>query len=436
MPKIEKKSGGYEIRYWLITSGIDIDPDHGTQSAANYNKIKKVMSLRSEVSFFYPVIKQIENTDPSPYLHRYSIGTQRVWQLLIGVDQHSNSWNTRSLTHALTYAKWSAFETPINNQYSVDWYISQTNGFSINYNQGAGWINYNYSFFQTGLTPGVSDGLDGETWWVTRNDGTTDFYFKNKATWGYLSNYIAANGGKFYISSVAPPNTPNSFWLDTSGLSVRQYNSTTQLWNPPSNITFLNTPPLNPLNGDLWINTSGPNTWPTLQYYALLNQWLPISWSLWQVYDNATKSQFLGLPIPNTFYIDDEPNALFGGILVSTLGAANVRVMNQGTLIGTFTDLNFTGAGVIATPDGINPNQADITIPGGGTITIFQIATTATSNNQTNFTVVGASEIINLFVNGEEQPEFTYASPTLTFDPIAAGFELQIGDEVVIQYLM
>jgi hypothetical protein len=434
MPKIEKKSGGYEIVYYLITSGIDIDPDHGTQSAANYNKIKKTMSLRGEVSFFYPTVKQIENTNPSLYLTRYPSGVQRIWQLLIGLDEHSSSWNVHTLTHALTNAPWSAFETPNNGQYSVDWYISQANNFGIYYNQGMGWVNYSYSFFQTGLTPGVLDGLNGEIWWVTRNNGTTDFYFKNKNTWIYLQDYITQNQGQFYISSTIPPNTPNSFWLNTTGLIVRQYNSSTKLWNSPSNITFSNMAPLNPLDGDLWINTNTSNTWLTTQFNAILNQWLAISWSLWQVYDNATESAFIGPPLANTFYIDGEPNSLFGGILVSTLGEASVRVLNQGTVIGTFTDLNFTGAGVTATPDIVNPNQADIDIP-GNTTTILQILTYVTVDNQTQFTVTGASEIINFFVNGEENPEFIYISPTLTFDPVTAGFELNVGDEIVIQYL-
>jgi len=64
-------------------------------------------------------------------------------------------------------------------------------------------------------------------------------------------------------------------------------------------------------------------------------------------------------------------------------GGGNVSVQDEGSILGTATSFNFTGAGVTAT---LSSGTASVTIPGGGTIDSSSLVTTASFNAYTQST--------------------------------------------------
>ena len=122
---------GQNIDFYLITSGIDLDPDHGYFTREVYNNLKTVIIQRAELFYESPTIREIHDQNVNTFLEAYPIGDRTVYQFLFGVVQYSNAWTIEKLTQAITDAPLFSILRPSNNTFSIDFINSQTQGFKL-----------------------------------------------------------------------------------------------------------------------------------------------------------------------------------------------------------------------------------------------------------------------------------------------------------------
>lgn len=478
---------GRNIEFCLISSGIDLDPDHGCNTRDYYAWLKNVINEKAEIHFENPIIRQLPDQDVSGILEGYPSGTPRtVWQFLFGLVEHSNGWTEETLTAAIDSIPFPRSLDPKDGEYSVDFVQSLEDGMTLFKNEfilGTDvWIEQE-TFYYSSCRPVLLDGEPGDVWLVTLGEGssTIEFWHKPAFQWVQLVDFVstATPPGTFFISDTDPGNSTNSWWLDTTGINIRKYSVALNTWEPVGPITVSPVPPGGAAEGDLWLKVIGGKL-ELNAFDSSLGVFKTARLSRREVQDRATNSAFVGTPGDNNFVIVCGDGALLGEPFAE--GAGNLRVKKDNILIEAMvTCINIIGPDLSVTSPG--PGEVNIehlpftcfpeqtsapaavtesgkvfTLDVGGTtelfyidnsgnitqltnngITIqnvfFAVSTSAAVPGQTVFSVpASASAILTFKINGVDTTAFTFSSPSVTYNPVLGGYVIQAGDVVTILY--
>lgn len=383
---------GTNLDFYLITTGLNIDPDHGTMGLENYNHLKNVIQQRAEIHYENEVIRRVENEDPSPYLLGYPSEQRDVYQILFGLSEHHNGWNVQTLTAAIDTAYRNQNLNPQDGFYSIDFEYSRNQGFTAyqakNSGSGLTWVK-NSHFFYSYEEPNFAVGNSGDVWLVIK-DNKIIIWYKFAYTWYKLSDWVKEQNpqGTIHYQNTSPTESENSWWIDTTGLTLRKFDKEINSWGSIKGVTVSSTQPVAPSVGDLWLKrvTDG------LELFEFNgSRFQRAQLSQYPVRTRDTNSFFVGETNDNNFIIEDQDQALLGGILY----ASGVSDMVE---------------------------NYDIQV---------------TANGQTSFMLPSnASVVLDFGVNGIETTAFSYDPNTniLTFDPVAANYSLEIGDKIHILY--
>ncbi len=477
---------GRNIEFCLISSGIDLDPDHGCNTREYYSWLKSVINERAEIHFENPIIRQLPDRDVDGILEGYSSGTPRtVWQFLFGLVEHSNGWTPETLTAAIDSTPFPRSLDPKDGEYSIDFVQSLEDGMILYKNEfiiGTDvWIEQE-TFYYSSCRPILLDGEPGDVWLVTvgDNEATIEFWHKPAFQWIQLVDFVstATPPGTFFISDTDPGNSTNSWWLDTTGINIRKYSVSLNTWEPVGPITVSPTPPGGAAEGDLWLKVVGGKL--ILHVFdASINVFKTAKLSKRAVQDRATNSAFVGTPGNNNFIIVCGDPALQGVPFGDT---GDLRIKKDDILVESMvTCINLIGPDLQVTSPG--PGEVDIehlpftclpeqssaptAVPEAGKVftldiggitelfyiddsgtliqltnngisiqnVFFAVSTSSASADQTVFSVPAtAISILAFKINGVDTTAFTFSSPSVTYLPGVGGYDIQDGDVVTILF--
>lgn len=474
---------GRNIHFCLITTGIDIDPDHGGMAKEYYMWLKNVIEQRAEIHFENRTFREVTDVDASGYLQAYSSDPRTVTQFLYGLVEHSNGWTEESLTEALDTALMPRRLNPEDGEYSIDFAQSREDGMTLYENQLISAVNTwveHQSFYYSTVRPVMLDGEAGDTWMVPTDDGF-ELWIKPAFTWVPLLDYVKSltPQGSFTISDIDPGNTTNSWWLDLTGLNIRKFSAQLNTWQPVPTITVSATEPGSPSDGDLWVKDVN-GRFKIYEYSVLLGFFKPVKVSKYSVRDRDTNTVFKGTVGDNTFVIDCDETALTGGPISG--GAGNLRIKKDGVLVQTAVDcIDFLGpdldvvaggAGEVSVehleyttlpeqtsaPPAASDSGRIFTLEISGVTELFYrddsgdiiqltsngvtaqniflaVSTTNAVPGQTVFPIpTTAKAVLTVKVNGVDTTAWTYTHPSVTYIPALGGYTIQSGDVVSILY--
>jgi len=477
---------GRNIEFCLISSGIDLDPDHGCNTREYYSWLKSIILERAEIHFENPIIRQLNDVDVGGILEGYPSTTPRtVWQFLFGLVEHSNGWTEETLTAAIDSTPFPRSLDPKDGEYSIDFVQSLEDGVTLFRNEFIiatdVWIEQD-TFYYSSCRPVLLDGTSGDVWLVALGEGssTIEFWYKDAFQWVQLVDFVSTTTppGTFTISDTDPGNSTNSWWLDTTGINIRKYSVPLNTWEPVGPITVSFTPPGGAADGDLWLKIEGGKL--ILHVFDdSLNRFETARLSKREVQDRATNSAFVGTPGNNNFIIICGDQALQGAPFG---GTGNLRIKKDDILVESMvTCINIIGPDLQVTSPG--PGEVDIehlpvtcfpeqssaptAVPDAGKVftleiggstelfyidnsgnltqltnngttvqnIFFAISTSAAVPGQTVFSVpASASAILTFKINGVDTTAFTFSSPSVTYNPVLGGYVIQAGDVVTILY--
>lgn len=477
---------GRNIEFCLISSGIDLDPDHGCNTREYYSWLKSVILERAEIHFENPVIRQLQDQDVSGILEGYSSATPRtVWQFLFGLVEHSNGWTEETLTAAIDSTPFPRSLDPKDGEYSIDFVQSMEDGFTLFKNEFIiatdVWVEQE-TFYYSSCRPVFSDGTSGDVWLVVNEnlEGIIEFWYKPAFQWIQLVDFVSTitPPGTFTISDADPGNSTNSWWLDATGINIRKYSVPLNTWEPVGFITVSAAPPGGAAEGDLWLKVEAGKL--ILHVFdSSIGSFRTVKLSKREVQDRATNSAFVGTPGNNNFIIICGDLALQGAPFG---GASNLRVKKDNILIESMvTCINIIGSDLQVTSPG--PGEIDIehlpftclpeqtsaptvapeagkvfTLDVGGITELFYMDDSGTliqlTNNgvttqnvflavstasavpgQTIFSLPPTTKaVLSVKVNGVDTTAWTFTSPSVTYIPALGGYVIQGGDVVTILY--
>lgn len=386
---------GINREYCLITTGINIDPGHGTHGSQFYEFIKSVIQQRAEIVFENRLIRQVNNVDASTFLEAYDNTPRTVYQALFAMSEHSFAWTEETLTEALTSAPFFTTLNPANGHFSLDFIQSKNQGFNLYQSAESSPFAFQKSlnFFYTSEFPRDLEGSVGDILLVS--DEINDPYMVIKVEldrWQLLSDYVQEQTppGQIFTGPSSPTPQANSFWLNTTGMIFRRFNADENRWEAAPTLFVQETEPVANV-GDLWLTFT--STFRMILRQKQETRFVQVPISKFTVKDRSVNSMLDGTVGENNFVIDCLPDSLTGGPL-----REEVRVVGE---------------------------------------MVEQLDLTVAVNGQTTFTLPSdAEEILEFAINGIECPAFSYNASTnvLTFDPVMAEFDLEIGDKIHILY--
>jgi len=477
---------GRNIEFCLISSGIDLDPDHGCNTRDYYAWLKSIILERAEIHFENPIIRQLRDQDVSGLLEGYPSEVPRtVWQFLFGLVEHSNGWTDETLTAAIDSTPFPRSLDPKDGEYSVDFVQSIEDGMTLFKNEFIVstdvWIEQD-TFYYSSCRPGFSDGESGDVWFVVNESlggSIIEFWHKPAFQWIQLVDFVSTMPpGIFTISDTDPGNSTNSWWLDTTGINIRKYSVPLNTWEPAGPVTVSSIPPGGATDGDLWLKINAGKL--ILHVFVdNLGRFEPARLSKRSVQDRATNSAFVGTPGNNNFIIICDDSALQGAPFG---GVSNLRVKKDNVLVEAMvTCINVIGPDLSVTSPG--PGEVDIehlpvtclpeqtsapaavpeagkvfTLDVGGITELFYMDDSGTLIQLTNngvttqnvFLAVSTSSavpgqvvfslpssakaVLSVKVNGVDTTAWTFTSPSVTYNPVLGGYVIQGGDVVTILY--
>jgi hypothetical protein len=386
-------SGGQSIDFYLITTGLPIDPLEGTLSKYYYDIIVGAIGLQADI-LLENVVRTVPNVDVTAYLPGYTQTPRNAYQFLIGVAGYSDPFTRKTLIQAIqTYALSEAepnlvgHDKPKPNDYCFDPIatLDVDSSFKIYRGIGGQWLTQNFRAFYSDKKPTTNDGYIGSIWLVNVH-GQIQFYYKDEIKgWGLLSD-----SGNVTISLATPTEVDGNWWILPSDFIFKQFNGTT--WGSSIAYTFSLTAPVS----GYWLYPVNSNT---LEVRNLINSiWTPIHLSPFVVKLQSDNSNFLNeytAPSAYNYTIDIEPSALYGGPITS--GSPTVMATTYNEAIAT-----------------------------GGANELFV-------NFFSHIPIADSAEV---FVNGEDQaPEgFIISGLNLQFIDSVNGFTLNAGDLIVVYY--
>ncbi len=477
---------GRNIEFCLITTGIDIDPDHGCIARDYYAWFKNVIEQRADIHYENREIREIFDIDASEFLKGYSDEPRTIHQFLFGLVEHSNAWTVEEMTDAINDTPFPRALDPKDGEYSIDFYASQTDGMTLYENQlivaTDVWVE-RQSFYISGCKPLLLDGKDGDVWFVT-NEFDIELWIKVAFKWMRLDDYVQGLDptGTVTYSITDPGNSTNDWWFDLTGLNIRKYSVALNTWEPFTSVTVSPTEPGGLSDGELWVRVIA-GKFSVFVFNGATGVFNPVKVSKFLVQDRDTNSAFKWIEnetLVNNFIIDCGEEALKGGPIT---GATDLKVKKNNILIQTAVDcINIVGPDLEVTAGG--PGEVTIehlpyttlpeqTIPpappvgdvgrvftgdvsgvtelfymddsgdivqitnNGVTVqNIFlNISTSSAVPGQTIFSLPGtARAVVSTKVNGVDTTAWTFTSPSVTYIPAAGGYVIQMGDVVTILY--
>lgn len=386
-------SGGQSIDFYLITTGLPIDPNEGTLSKYYFDIIVGAIGLQAEI-LLENVIRIVPNIDVNSYLPGYTTSQRNAYQFLIGVAEYSDPFTQQTIIEAIqAYALSEAIpnlaerDKPKINDYSFNPIatLDVDNSFNISRGVSGSWVSKKFNTFYSNKLPTVVDGY-AESIWIVNIKGQLQFYYKDATQgWAPISNY-----GSVTFSTTPPTEVDGNWWINPSNFLFSQFNGTT--WSASIPYTFSATPPVS----GFWLAVVNPNT---LEVRKLINSiWQPIKLSTAVVKLQSDNSNFLNVYTAANAYnytIDIEPLALYGGPIVS----------------GSTT---------------VTTTRYDHEIATGGANELFV----------NFFTDLPIALTQVCFVNGEEQDPDGYiiSGKNLQFIDSVNGFTLSAGDMILVTY--
>lgn len=423
---------GQNTNYYLITTGINSDPNHGSMGFDNYDIIKQVIQQRAEIIFENDIVRKFAGLTTNTFLKGYDDTPRIIYQVLIGTARYSDPWSCDELQDAIEEFPRDSNKIPKNNEYSIDFIASLENGMKVNQAVLAPtlqWIQ-NDDFFYSSILPSIGIGDAGDVWFVSNNN-QFEMHYRPAFSWTTITEYInmVSPIGKLFISTVAPVEQLNSWWLDPTGIVIRKYSTTINNWEAPSSITVSEIEPTTPNNGDLWLNP----IFGRMKLFVFNGvRFVSATISEHPVRDVLSNSSYVGDLTKNNYLVECGDVALLGGVLSNIGESLMIKVYDEGVLVGEFDSINFLGSGV-SVINNIGTGRADVTVTTTDGDTVFSFNDTIITNNETIIQLPAQTiTIIEFAVNGVETTAFTFSLATkqITFDPIQANYTLEIDDKI------
>jgi hypothetical protein len=342
---------GNNLDFCLITTGINVDPNHGGQAEAYYEHIKRVLNQKASILYENPDIQEATSRNVSDFLEAYSAQPRTAFQILFGFAEHNNGWvgDALQITKALDTASLPAFMYPETPALSLDWEISKASGFKLFRNTVIGNTNVweeVETFYYSNRQPTIQDGNSGDVW-LTNVGGKLILYYKPAFEWKSLSDFLQTltPAGTLYIQDTDPGNSVNSWWLDTTGLTIKRYNPDSITWGSALNLSVQSSPPA---TSQLWVN---PSDGRLTVYTYTNNTWRLEALTGYSVLQKSSLSTFIGETGNNNFTIDCGDQALQGGPLEGQ-GGTTLEIRKNGSTIASMVDcLNIQGQDLIVEQD-------------------------------------------------------------------------------------
>lgn len=472
---------GRNLDFCLITTGINIDPCNGTTGETWYRWFKEVITEKAEIHYEHDEIREINDINVSAFLQAYSTTPRTAYQFLFGLVRHNNQWTGETLTQAVNDTPLPLFFRPNDGEYSLAFETSKDAGFKLFENVFVAAINVwieKSQFYFSAKEPIYQDGESGDVWLVS-NGSTAELWYKPSFNWIRLEEYVqnAVPAGTVSYAAFDPGNATNSWWLDVTGVSFRKYSEQLNIWEPAPPLTFSSTAPGGASDGDLWLNVVD-GKFVLKAWDASASLFVQVSISSYPVQDKDDNSSFKSDITDNNFIIDCGEDALLGGPIG---GGNSLEIRKDGALIQTAVEcINFIGPdlSVVATPGCVDVEHLPITtlpeqggapapVPDSGRVftldiggitelfyiddagnvvqltnngsttqNIFLVASTFSAvAGQTVFSVpVSAKAVLTVKINGLDTLNYTFTSPSVTYDPVGGGYFVQSGDEVTVIY--
>lgn len=420
---------GQNLSFFLITSGLDLNPANGTIGKTNYSFIKNVISNSSEILFESPSLRSIDNVDISTHLLAYDSMPRTLYQILIGLSSYNNSWNIETLSAAINENAIHPQYWPTAGQYSINPYEAYEKDYGIYECVRIGPTQLVWSkrsnFKISESIPSYSEGTDKAIWAILINN-RIEFYIKLAFQWISLEEYVQSNEITITFSDTEPLLVEGALWVKFGDLMV--YNFGIDDWNSGIMSRYL---PENGFDGDLILDN---DRMAISLYQQQGNNRIPCKLSNYIIRNKDLNSTFR--LNSNNFIIEDGSIALTGGIATYQFDGDNnvVKVYQDGNFIGNYSGINFQGPTV--TDDGesamvtFSPNQVDVNIE--------VIPIVVQEENQTIFNAPNdLVDIINLSVNGIDERSFHFSNidSTIVFNPVSAKYNLEITDTIILTYI-
>ena len=220
---------GQNIVFFLVTTGLDINPQNGTVGEQNYEYLKTVISESAEILYELPALRYITDIDYSSFINGYDSTPRTLYQALFGVARYSNPWSATTLTEAIDSATLFPKLWPANNTFSVNPYEMYDKGFKLFQciEVAPGVLSWQpmTDFKITEKMPGINDGKSKSVWGVL-NNSQIDLYVKNAFLWTPLDEYVEGQNSSLVISKTTPSLSAGDFWLKIDDLSFYKFTKT------------------------------------------------------------------------------------------------------------------------------------------------------------------------------------------------------------------
>lgn len=425
---------GQNIRFFLVTTGLDVNTKNGTVAAENYEFLKLVISETADLLYEEPALRSVDNKNVTDYLKGYDTTPRTAYQALFGVANYSNDWTPEKLEEEISNRSFYFIKRPQDGDFSINPYELYEKSFGLMQctmvNSSPAWTPVS-DFKISEKMPGIRDGFDGSVWGVLQNH-KIEIFVKNAFQWQKLEEYISSKNSNLTISKTAPSLSLGNYWFKTDDIKVYLYGNYD--WGSGLTTYYSSTLSGSWNNGDKILNYK--NSCLSLYEYDA-GRYTRKQISNYIIRKQALNTNFIN-GAGNNFIIESCNEALLGGIAAPLFdggGNGMVKVYQDGVFKGEFAGLDFHGP--------------DITVAGENALIEFSALATGnsivdseyydvTADGQTVFDApANTLAVVEVSVNGVSENSYTYDNVTkkITFDPVQAGYALEIGDSIILEYL-
>lgn len=361
--------------YYSLTTGINIDPKCGSLAKSYYNQIKNVLGLSAEIEYESD-IRRVKNQNIASVLSRYTgWGNITVFQWLFGLNKYSDGWKGNDLVTALSDITIQNPQLGSVGDLCLDYYTMLLNNFDFYSSDGSNWTRNYQSIDFSNYTGTINDGYSSSIWFVV-SYGIITPYIKDGFTWMKLSDWALANNKTIYFGANQPSAASYNYWINLSHISLKQYQGN-QTWSAEQTISYNISAPVSPSNGDYWATMENNNI---VLYQRVNSTWVRKNFADNFVYEIGNNSKLTAITTNNfVLYYDDD--ALKGVPFFGDYSVGNISFYGQGSLVGAFPEVNFTGAGVSTTQ--ASATRVDVTIT-----PVYDIGATYSSTMTSGFVVI------------------------------------------------
>lgn len=428
---------GQNIKFFLITTGLDLDPRSGSIGFDNYEKIKRAITAQAEILMEEGIPRIFSTTGVNAVLPAYGPDNMKINQILFGTANYSDPWTAKSLTDEIEKVSKYPSKYPENGSFSINPYEFIEKGFFVSKNNPDSqnvlqWYPVE-DFYFTEVMPGYNTGYDGSIRAVLVNDKIV-LYIKQAFQWIRLDDYCESKSINFTISGDAPLEHSGDYWFKIGLANYYEFDSSIGNWNPGELLDFYEDPSLIGFSdGDKYIALKRGDL-TLYEYNNGISNELKISNII--IRSAELNSTFSNAINDFNYIVETGQIALSGGKLMESMISGElsdmVKVYQNGTYVGEYQGINFIGTTIVGNPS-INLT-ADVQIPGETTTIQLDV----TTDGQTSFDVPSDfMHLIQVTVNGVSDSDFSYnsSSQMIEFDSLNSDFILETSDEILLVYV-